>query len=120
MPMPRLQIIALERPTRTDPNTFRYGLWADVPAARQRFFAQDGLVSAWLDALPADNTALASGAVTEIVGTIQIPPGAGLAQIKTFLQSRHAAFQDEITNNNLWVRYGTTFDGTTWVDAGVP
>jgi hypothetical protein len=119
MLMPRLQIIALDRPTRTDPNSFRYVLWADVPVERQRFFAQPDAVSAWLDALPADNAALASGAVTEIVGTIQIPAGAGLAQIKTFLQSRHAAFQDEITNNNLWVRYGTTFDGTTWVDGGV-
>jgi hypothetical protein len=118
--MARLQIIALDRPIRTDPNTFRYVLWADVPAARQRFFAHEGLISAWADALPADNTALASGAVTEIVGTIQIPPNATLAQIKTFLQTRHEAFQDEITNNNLWVRYGTTFDGTTWVDAGIP
>lgn len=117
--MPRLRIIALEQPDRNDPRTYRYLLWADVPTARQRFYADPAKVSAWLDATAPDNAALASGAVVERSDTMRIPLGATLAQIKAFLEARHADFQADITNNNPWVRYGMTFDGTTWVNGGV-
>jgi hypothetical protein len=117
--MPRLRIIALEQPDRNDPRTYRYVLWADVPTARQPFYAQAGKVSEWRDATAPDNAALASGAVVEHADTLRVPPGATLAQIKTFLEARHADFQADITNNNPWVRYGMTFDGTTWVNGGV-
>lgn len=117
--MPRLRVIALEQPDRNDPRTYRYLLWADVPAARQPFYAEAGKVSAWRDATGPDNAALASGAVAEKTDTLRIPPGANLAQIKGYLEARHADFQADVTNTNPWVRYGMTWDGTTWVNGGV-
>jgi hypothetical protein len=117
--MPRLRVIMLERPDRLDPNTNRYVLWADVPVARQPFYAEPGKVSAWKDATTADNAALASGAVAELVDTLKAPVGASTAQVQGFLQTRHADFQANVTSNNLWTRYGMTWDGTTWVTGGV-
>lgn len=117
--MPRLRVIMLDRPDRQDPNTNRYILWADVPAARQRFFADPAKVSEWKDALPADNAALASGAVFELIDTLKAPAGATAVQVQGFLEQRHADFQSNVTNNNLWTRYGMTWDGTAWVPGGV-
>ena len=44
--MPRLKIIILE----TYPGKICYAFWADVPLARQPFYAGAGKVSAWKDA----------------------------------------------------------------------
>ena len=116
--MPRLNVIVLDKPDRTDPNTFRYAMWADVPAARQVFFVTTA-VSAWKDATAQDNTNIQSGAVVEKVTTVQVPAGATLAQIEAELQARWTAFQNDITSVNPWSRYGTTWNGTTWVAGGV-
>lgn len=117
--MARLSIIILDRPEPLNPNVYRYALWADVPVARQPFYAAlagPTAISAWKDALAADNTALQNGSVVEKVDTIQVPPAANLAEIRVFLQGRWTDFQALITANNPWQRYGTTatFNGTTW------
>lgn len=117
--MARLRVIALERPDRFDQNILRYVLWADVPPARQPFYAVPDKVSEWKDALPADNSAIASGAVAELVDTLKAPAGTTLAQLQAFLEQRHADFQANITNTNLWTRYGMTWNGTTWTLGGV-
>jgi hypothetical protein len=119
--MPRLNIIILER-DRENPRLYTYALWADVPATRQPFYALawgPTRVSAWKDALAADNTALQNGSVVEDVQTLQVPVGATLAQIQGFLQDRWTAYQTDITTTNPWQRYGTTWNGTTWVNGGV-
>lgn len=114
--MPRLRIIIL---AQDDPRTFSYVLWADVPVTRQSFYTNAGAVSTWRDALPADNAALASGAVVERVDKMIVPPGTTLAQARAQLEINWQSFQDLITNRNPWARYGTIWDGTTWTAAGV-
>ncbi|MGE5165129.1 MAG: hypothetical protein ACM3IH_14045 [Sphingobacteriales bacterium] len=109
--MARLRVIVLDR---TDPDTYRYALWADVPLARQKFYANASLKSVWVDATAADNTALQSGSVTETVSEQRVPSGATLTQIEGFLQTRWNDFQTYITNFNPWQRYGSTWDGTSW------
>ena len=120
--MARLNIIILDRSDPTNPNVYRYVFWADVPSARQPFYAAlagPTAVSAWKDALAADNTALQNGSVVEKVDTIQVPSHATLAQIRVFLQDKWAEYQAAITARNPWQRYGTTWDGTTWTAGGV-
>ena len=120
--MPRLSVIILDRPEPTNQRVYRYVLWADVPVARRPFYAAlagPTAVSAWKDALAADNTALQSGSVVEKVDTIQVPASATLAEIRSFLQARWTDFQASITTINPWQRYGTAWDGTTWTAGGV-
>jgi len=108
--MPRLNIIILEKHT----DDFSCAMWADVPAARQSRYADQNKVSAWSGALAADNTNLKNGVVAERVTTQRTPSGASVAQIQAFLQDQWTAYQAEINNYNPWVRYGSTWDGTTW------
>ncbi len=120
--MARLRIIILDRPEPTNTNVYRYVLWADVPTARQPFYsalAGPTAISAWKDALTADNTALQNGSVVEMVDTIQVPSAATLAEIRVFLQGRWTDFQADVTARNPWQRFGTNWDGTAWVAGGV-
>ncbi len=115
--MARFRVIVLEQ---QDVRSFRCAFWLDVPAARQSFFVKPaGTVSAWKDALPGDHAALVSGAVVEHVDIVQVPSGTTLAEAQAVLQATWQSHQDRVTNQNVWVRYGTTWDGTSWVSAGV-
>jgi hypothetical protein len=112
--MPRLRVIFLAG-TPDDPNTWQAALWADVPGARQSFYAQPTTyISAWSGATAADNTNLQNGSVVEQVITQRVPPGTSISQIEAYLQSVWQNYQNSITNNNPWVHYGSTWDGTTW------
>jgi len=116
-----MNIIVLER-DRENPNVYSYVLWADVPAARRPFYALEWgptRVSAWKDALAGDHANLQSGSVVESVQTLQVPSSASLAQIQAFLQARWTDYQTRIATVNPWQRYGTSWDGTTWVNGGV-
>jgi hypothetical protein len=114
----RLKVIVLERDH--DTNGFNYVLWADVPVARQPFYAKPtGFKSAWKDALPADLTALESGAVAEATGYVAFPSGGSMAQAQAKLEQKHAEFQAQVTNANPWRFYGSTWDGTAWVIANI-
>jgi len=108
--MPRLNIIILEK----DSDDFRFVMWADVPAARQTRYADPNKVSAWSGATTQDNSNLKSGAVVETVVTQRTPSGSSQAQIQNFLQDQWTAYQAQINSYNPWVRYGSTWDGTTW------
>lgn len=111
----RFRVIVLDQ----DDRTFHYVLWADVPVARQPFYANPAAVSAWKDALPADNAQLVSGAVTEKTGSVVFPTGTGIAASQAALQDLWQSFQSRVTNDNMWIRYGSTWDGATWVMTGV-
>jgi hypothetical protein len=113
------RIIILERVNAPSDLAYRYVLWADVPAARQRFYADPNAQSAYLDATADDLAALRSGAVVEKVSTYTWQVGATLAQITAQLRAELDAFQDQITNLNLWDRYGTVWDGNSWTQKGV-
>jgi hypothetical protein len=114
--MARLRIIILDS-TPDDADTYRVVLWADVPLARQSWYAQTGAVSAWKDALAADNTAIANGSVAETVSVIRVIKGSGQAARQQVLQDAWTQWQTFITQNNPWQRYGSTWDGTTWTNA---
>lgn len=109
----RLKIIILNRDT--DTNGFQYVLWADVPVARQPFYADPAKQSAWKDALPADNTALQNGTVAERTGYSSFPPGGNMAQAQADMQQKWSAYQSDVGGFNPWRYYGSTWDGTTWV-----
>lgn len=113
--MARLKIIVLEVSGRD----VHYALWADVPEARQPFYADATKVSAWKDALAADNTALQNGSVVEEVRYSTFNSGETLAQIKAALVIASNDFQANTTAHNPWGRYGTVWDGTSWTNGGV-
>ena len=116
----RLKIIILDKPViQENPNVFRYVFWADVPAQRQAFFANPAAESAWKERTQADVDQLKSGAVKEQVATIQVIPGTGMAAVQAELQARWQSYQDQVTTLNPCLRYGSTWDGTTWVLGGV-
>ena len=115
------RVIILEQ-TNSSPQTYRYLMWADVPAARQAFYAakQSGMVSAWKDASAADITALQNGSVTERVDSTTMNNGDTLNTAMTRLQAIWTAFQAEITAANPWVRYGSFMDtSNSWTPGGV-
>ena len=102
-----------------DTRTYRYALWADVPPPRQPFYAKPGAVSVWTGASAAENAALASGAIVEHVDQFNVPAGTPIADVRALLQTQWQGFQDRITADNPWVRYGTFWDGVTWTPGGV-
>lgn len=116
--MPAKRIIVLDKIDGPQ-TTYRFVMWADVPLARRPFYADANKVSEWKDASAADNTALQSGAVVERADIVQVVPGSTLASIRAEVQARWTAFQDGVTNNNLWARYGEFWDGTSWTTGGV-
>jgi hypothetical protein len=118
----RFRIIILDRDTSNPALTiWRYVLWADVPVARQSFWGALWTIdnpsrpSAWAGASGADNLALQNGEVAEVVQTIERFPGDTMAVLQAALQQRSAEFITYVTNYNPWNRYGSTWDGTTWV-----
>lgn len=116
------RIIILDRIPMNGRLAFNYALWADVPAARQPFYANPSAKSAWTGASTQENAAIASGAILESVGAYQDrTPRATetIADVRAALQAAWAAFQDQVTNADVkWSRYGTSWDGTSWTAAG--
>lgn len=100
----------------TSARKIRYAMWADVPSARQKFYANAAFVSVYLDASAGELTALRSGAVVERVAEEQID--GNNASVRTALESRLSAYQAEITARNDWSKYGSVFDGTAWISGG--
>lgn len=116
------QIIILDRVGFPSDDAFRVAFWLDVPVARRPFYADAAFVSAVMGTEAPDVLELAAlreGAVKEIVETIYLPTNTTLAAIRTRLAARRAELQAEVTAKNLWARYGTFFDGTTWTARGV-
>jgi hypothetical protein len=112
--MPRLNVIVLDQPGGLG-TEYNYIMWADVPTARQRFYANAALKSAWVDATAADNTALQNGSVVEKSALLRVVPATSLAQVEAFLQQQWTAYQNGVTNYNAWLHYGSTWDGATWI-----
>lgn len=114
------RVIVLEHVSNA-PIIFRYAMWADVPSARQPFYAakQAGAVSAWKDAAAGDNTALQTGAVTEIVKDASFPQGTTIGQIETALAAEWATWNTSIQAANPWDRYGSFMDASNvWTLGG--
>ena len=116
--MPRLKVIALDK---VGPHTYRYALWADVPSARQQFYASTGVItSAYKFATSGDLANLQSGAYVEKVDTIEVGTTQNLTQIEAILDATQQSFQDTITNINPWQFYGTNLSSSgVWTTTGV-
>ena len=112
--MPRLRIIVLDQP---EGNSLSYNVafWADVPSARQTYYADPNATSAWKGVLASDLSAIQSGAVVESMISHQLPPGTTMAQVMSYLQVQWQNYQNQINNYNPWLHYGSTWDGTSWV-----
>lgn len=112
-------IVVLDR-TSLNPPTFRFLLRADVPLARQPYYANAEFVSAYPDTPQADLTALRAGQVVERVDSVNVG-GSTVPQIKAELVSAQEAFQAQVNSQaaNQWRYWGTSYDGATWTDGGV-
>jgi hypothetical protein len=112
-------IVVLER-TAINPPTIRYLLRANVPLARQPYYANAEFVSAYLDTPQADLTALRAGQVVERVDSVNVGNSTA-AEMQTALIEAQVAFQAAVNSQaaNQWKYYGTSWDGTTWTVTGV-
>lgn len=116
----RVIILETLRPLEPGSIVQNYVLWADVPTARQPFYASPGAVSAWKGASGPDNAAIAAGEVAERVGARTWASGTSNATMQSDLQAIWTAYNTEIQNNNPWVRYGKFMDTSNgWTPGGV-
>lgn len=113
------RIVILERINEPSDLAFQFVLWADVPVARQARYADPNATSAYAEATAAEIDAIKTGAVAEQLGSGTAAAGTPLAQIYAKLETRWEQWQDEVNTRNPWVRYGSSWDGTTWTQDGV-
>ena len=124
------KIIILNRLNEPSDMTFRYAMWAVVPAARVSAYANATATSAYSGATAAELLAIQNGQVTERVvvwqataavpiATIQAATAAvPIATIQAALVAEFAKFQAEINARNPTGRFGTFWDGATWTLGG--
>lgn len=113
------QVIILDRvPTQDGTLAFNVAFWLAVPAARQSWYANPDIISAYKDATPAEKTALTTGAVLELVLLQGFDNAKTITQIRTDLQNAFNQLQADFTATNRWARYGTSWDGAGWTPGG--
>jgi hypothetical protein len=113
--MPQAWII--ERIERQSPATaWRAVLWADVNTPeRRRFYEKPATwVSAYRDATLQQLTDLRAGLMTESVITLTYQDAAPFLDVRNDIVQALNAFQNRTDNLNLWNRYGTYWNGTSW------
>lgn len=113
------KIIILNRTDIPSDLNFNVCFWADVPAARQPFYANPTATSQYKEATAGELSALQSGAVVEKVQKFNFAAGTPIATIQSTLISAFNQYQDFINGYNEWNRYGTSWDGSTWSAGGV-
>lgn len=97
-------------------------MWADVPASHQVFRSNASATSAFAGATVSELDDIKNGAVVERVEVFSDEnQNLTLAQIRSILEQRWQAFQNEISQTNTWDRYGSFLsgDGTSWTNSGV-
>ena len=112
------KIIIQERLGEPSDFNFKFVLWADVPAARQSFYADVNKTTTVKDALAAELLAIRQGQILEKQNSASFPAGTTGNQIKTDLIAKFNQFQSEVNSLNPWQFYGTFWDGTIWTNAG--
>ena len=110
--MPTKRVIILEQ---VDTRKYRFALWADVPPVRQPYFAGRAGKSAYEGVTIAEQQAITSGAVAEVVDAIEATT---VAEARTMLQDRWTDFQNRVSDVTMRTRYGTYWDGTQWKAEG--
>ena len=113
-------IIILDQTGMPSDLNYRVAFWLDVPAARQKFYANPAATSVVLDITAEDLAAIRSGAIHEVVEVIPRPAGTPLASVKQAARDRLPALQAEFNRDNRFNRYGTRWtQATGWVDVTV-
>lgn len=97
-----------------EPADYRVAFRLDVPVARRVFYANAAATSSVVGATPEEVAALQAGEIFEVVRTFPRDNGTTVAQLRTALVETHGRLQDRLTTNNIWNRYGTSWDGATW------
>lgn len=115
--MPRLQAICLEK---SGPNTFKFAIWADVPLARQPFYASTSITSAWRNATSGDIANLQNGAVTERIYKFDVSTTDTVATVEAAMAGTAAQVQLDVSNFNPWVFYGSSLSSSgVWTTTGI-
>lgn len=107
------KIIILER-LPSERISYRYAMWVDVPLSQQVRYADPDKESRYADITADELALLRTGEVLEVVETFERETGTTLAQIIAMLEARWTQLQSQITNQKVWDRYGTSWDGDTW------
>jgi hypothetical protein len=123
------KIIILDRVGEPSDVAYRVAFWLTVPSTRWAFYVKPAgmnpngtpilFKSQWKDATEAENQDLRDGKVEEVIRQYTLPVGTTLAQVQTFLQNQFTAEQNWLNGINPWVRYGSYWDGTSWIAGGV-
>lgn len=114
------QVIVLERLRIGNPPSFRFAMWAAVPAGRESAYAQDSnWQSQFSGATAGELSALRAGTVVERVERFDATLNLTIGQIETELQNRWTAFQASVTGDNYWDRFGSSWDGASWTLIGL-
>ena len=108
------KIIIQERINEPSDFSFRYIMWADVPATRQSQYADPDKTSLVKDITTGELQAIKDGKVIEIQETAEFVAGTPIATIQAELIKRQGIFQAKINAANPWKFYGTSYDGTSW------
>jgi hypothetical protein len=116
--MPSKKIIVLERDT-TVPLAYKYALWATVPSGRYSKYADSGKTSSYKDISSQDLNELRSGMFLERVQLGSWDQGTAISAIQAELIGTYNLFQNEVTNDNTYQRYGTFWNGSSWTASGV-
>lgn len=115
--MPRFQAICLEK---SGPNTFKFAIWADVPATRQLFYANPNATSAWKNASTGDIANLQSGAVVERIYKFDVSSTDTVATVEAAMAGTAAQVQLDVNNFNPWIFYNTTLSSSgVWNTTGI-
>jgi len=121
--MAQRQIIILQRTVNEAGNPqFAYILRADVPVARQPYIQKFELVPNQFTPVPPDvdpdANGVSTGAVLEKAGVFVNDGTLTLPQIQATLIRLQQDFQTAVTNEATYIRYGSSFDGTSWTGRG--
>jgi hypothetical protein len=108
------KIIIQERVNEPSDFSFRFVLWATVPAARQSQYADATKVSVVKDITAGELTSFRSGEFLEKQETAHYLAGTPIATIQADLIARFNTYQAQVTASNPWRFYGTSWDGTSW------
>lgn len=110
------KITILEQ-TEVSPPKFNVVFWADVPADRQKYWADSNKTSEYPEIDPVDLARIRAGQLAERWENVSFPPGATQELIDANLVAGWQAWQDEVNAKNQWASYGRRWDGTAWVNA---
>ena len=108
------KIIILERINEPSDFSFRFAMYATVPATRESKYLNAEKTSAVASLDPTQLQLIKDGKIVESIETAEFLAGTPIATIQAELIKRQQAFQAKVDATNPWKYYGTAYDGTKW------